>query len=341
MKWKTDILYWTDSTTVLYWLHSRQVWPTFVANRVCNILDRSAPHQWRHVISANNAADCATRGFTLEELKRSTLWWHGPGFLLKDPDEWNPQPACSPTEEALKEMLTLEQVVRRFNFVAQGHCTPPTGQFLKNNLSNTGNVIAMIRGIARAVKAFRPLTEITTGGLLSLLIIAVQEETLRPVLAGCRNQTKLPKQYAKLSPFIDNKGLMRVGGRLADASLLSFYEKYPIILPKMHIFTELVVKHLHEKALHHAGGPLHLLHTVQRHFWVFGGRKEMARILNTCQRCRIREPQLSQPQMAPLHHLPLPTAGEGNLRPFLKVGIDLAGPWETLTRRSRARTIRQ
>ena len=332
---KSEILYWTDSTTVLYWLHSKQVLPTFVANRVCNILDRSAPHQWRHVSSADNAADCATRGFTVEQLRNSALWWHGPSFLLQDPQRWAPQPPCTPTEEALREMLTLEQVVRRFNFSNLGEVLHPRGKFLLKCLSGTSNIIAMLQGLLRAVKAFVPSSTITFGGIISPLIAEVQREALGTLLSMCRNQTKLPKQYAKLSPFCDQKGLLRVGGRLTDASMLTFDERHPVILPKNHRFTELVVLYLHEKILDHVGGPLHLLQTAQKHFWVFGGRKEMARILGRCHRCKCREPQALQPQMAPLHHLRLPTSEEGNLRPFLKVGVDLAGPWETRARRTR------
>lgn len=44
-----------------------------------------------------------------------------------------------------------------------------------------------------------------------------------------------------LDPFIDDTGLLRVGGRLPHAEI-SYGQKYPILLPKNHIYTNLIIK---------------------------------------------------------------------------------------------------
>lgn len=36
----------------------------------------------------SNPADLASRGSTVEELKKDTLWWGGPEFLKCLPEEW-------------------------------------------------------------------------------------------------------------------------------------------------------------------------------------------------------------------------------------------------------------
>ncbi|MGR0227453.1 hypothetical protein, partial [Klebsiella pneumoniae] len=47
-----------------------------------------------------------------------------------------------------------------------------------------------------------------------------------------------------LQLFIDDQGILRVGGRLVDSSL-SYCSRHPILLPKNHPFTDLIVDHAH------------------------------------------------------------------------------------------------
>ena len=55
------------------------------------------------------------------------------------------------------------------------------------------------------------------------------------------------------NPRIDEKGLIRSGGRLENADYLSFDVKYPIILPRRNWITKLTVNYYHEKDHHVAG----------------------------------------------------------------------------------------
>ena len=73
--------FWTDSTTVLQWLHAAdKKQPVFVANRVAEILDTSTIDQWRHVEGTLNPADIGTRGtFVLEPDKSE--WFTGPAGM--------------------------------------------------------------------------------------------------------------------------------------------------------------------------------------------------------------------------------------------------------------------
>ena len=71
---------WTDSTTVLQWLHSTEKLPVFVANRVGEILESTTIDEWHHVLSGDNPADTGTRGIASEALKDSS-WVIGPSIL--------------------------------------------------------------------------------------------------------------------------------------------------------------------------------------------------------------------------------------------------------------------
>ena len=71
---------WTDSTTVLQWLHSCSKLPVFVGIRTGEILESTTTDQWHHILSGDNPADTGTRGISSEALKESS-WVNGPSIL--------------------------------------------------------------------------------------------------------------------------------------------------------------------------------------------------------------------------------------------------------------------
>lgn len=73
---------WSDSTVTLIWIKTPTTrLKTFVANRVAQIQHMTQAEIWRHVPTALNPADCASRGLTPKELVNYSLWWNGPGFF--------------------------------------------------------------------------------------------------------------------------------------------------------------------------------------------------------------------------------------------------------------------
>ena len=71
---------WSDSTTVLQWIHSLDKQPVFVANHVAEILDLTTTDEWNYVKSSENPADAGTRGLSAKTLLDSS-WLKGPEFL--------------------------------------------------------------------------------------------------------------------------------------------------------------------------------------------------------------------------------------------------------------------
>ena len=60
---KESLFAWTDSTIILSWLNaSSKHLKAFVLNQVNNILDLVPATRWRHVPTASNPADIASRG---------------------------------------------------------------------------------------------------------------------------------------------------------------------------------------------------------------------------------------------------------------------------------------
>jgi hypothetical protein len=68
-----------------------------------------------------------------------------------------------------------------------------------------------------------------------------------------------------LQQFIDQKGLLRVGGRLKQPKLL-YQAMHQMILPPNHHFTRLVVSAEHTTLLH--AGPQLLIASLREKYWI-------------------------------------------------------------------------
>ena len=74
-------------------------------------------------------------------------------------------------------------------------------------------------------------------------------QPLKGSLGSSKGHVKGTSRLCKLDPFVDDIGILRVGGRLQESSL-DFGVKHPIILPKKGHVTELLVRHFHEAVSH-------------------------------------------------------------------------------------------
>ena len=112
-------IYWTDSKVVLGYINNEaRRFHIFVANRVQQIRDESAPAQWRYVESKENPADEASRGLATREFLKNKRWLSGPSFL------WEPQPEHVDVDEhplshddpEVKTATTLATTASKENF---------------------------------------------------------------------------------------------------------------------------------------------------------------------------------------------------------------------------------
>ena len=134
-----------------------------------------------------------------------------------------------------------------------------------------------------------------------------------------------------LHPFIDDQGLMRVGGRLANANL-AYDNKHQFILPPQHHFTELVITSEHRKLLH-AGTQL-VMSSLRQQYWIPRCRQIVKNIIRKCVTCVKLKAQVTEQLMG---QLPAARVNPGRL--FLNTGTDFAGPiYVKPSRRSRAKS---
>lgn len=128
----------------------------------------------------------------------------------------------------------------------------------------------------------------------------------------------------KLNPMIDDKNLLRVGGRLAESNLPS-HEANPLLIPGKHHIATLLIQHHHE-AVQHQG----------RHFtegavsgsglWIVGAKRFISSVIHKRVTCRKLRGRTEQQIMAglPAEHLQTDSS-------FSYVGLDVFGLWEVTT----------
>ena len=88
-----------------------------------------------------------------------------------------------------------------------------------------------------------------------------------------------------LKPEIDNDGIMRSDGRLKNAKFLSFDVRHPVILPRKHWATRLIVKETHERGKH-AFGTNQTLATLLARYWIISAREEIREWERECAESR-------------------------------------------------------
>ncbi|GFS52750.1 integrase catalytic domain-containing protein [Trichonephila clavipes] len=240
---------------------------------------------WRHVSSKENPADIASRGIGPKCLPDCMLWWQRPPWLRLETSSW--PKAESSCDEASDERIASSQG----SSISSSHINTTSFTFSETKTADETN-IRWVQGIY------------------------FQEE-----IKSIKKQISLPPRspLRSLHPFIDEHGLVRVGGRLQN-SQLRFNSKHPIILPSQYSISELLIKEQHIAHLH--AGPTLLAHVLRQSHWIVGCRKLINKCIRKCLKCNKFKTSTTTPQLMgnlPKHRVTLQ-------RPFFSCVIDYAGP---------------
>ena len=131
----------------------------------------------------------------------------------------------------------------------------------------------------------------------------------------------------QLSPYMDNDGITRIGGRLRRAELSSM-KKHQIILPGQHHLVKLLVKYYHNKT--HRGTE-YVLSELRQTYWITSARSAIKKIARNCLHCRKLNAKPITPYMCDLPSYRL----DYKESPFTHTGVDFFGPLYIKQRRSR------
>ncbi|XP_055912928.1 uncharacterized protein LOC129946684 [Eupeodes corollae] len=323
-----NVFGWTDSSIVLHWLAAApKKWSVFIGNRTSEILTSIPFKSWNHVRSASNPADAATRGLLPSILKKTSIWWEGPGWLSKDRDQW-PSSGYSPDDI---ETQYLEE--RKTNKIAKvfllNHNSNHPFEIIINNSSSWLKVVRVAAYVFRFTKNYFSPKELQKLDPLSTIelsfakiqIIKYVQSSLFNSEIQCLNSKKELHSKSRLkglNPFIDSSGVLRVGGRL-EYSNLTYSEKHPIILCKSHRIAKLIAVLTHRNHLH-AGASL-LFALIKQNFYILGCRNLARKVVRECIGC-IRQQKATTKQLMGN----LPSDRIRYARPFSRVGCDYAGP---------------
>ncbi len=146
---------------------------------------------------------------------------------------------------------------------------------------------------------------------------------------GRSDKATLPRSSAlhKLSPFLDGNGVMRVGGRIVHSSE-PFDIKHPIILPRKHHVTTMVIGHFHSKCCHQGRGIT--INTIRSNgVWIVGCTSAVSQYIYRCVTCRKLRSKTEVQKMSDLPEDRLEVAA-----PFTYTAVDIFGPWVIKERRS-------
>lgn len=322
---------WSDSTIALSWIATDvALLKQFVGNRVEVIQQQTQEYQWHYVNGKCNPADLVSRGTLPNKLINEELWWHGPKWLLDNKPFVQEQPIDS-SEECQKEFksttslvsLTTEcNIIHHFSTVTR---TIKMVAIWKRYFSNLRAIVVAKKANDPNPKLMKfdvhPLNSSELDEALITCIKLVQLESFTKEIIDLRDEgivNKSKSRLAPLLPFLDDRGLIRVRGRL-EHSLLSYDQKHPIVIPYGHPFVTALARREHLQHLH--AGPKLLLSILRRRFWPLRGSRLCSNVVNNCVQCFRANPKPIVQQIGQL-----PAARVQPIRPFIKVGVDYAGP---------------
>ena len=339
--------YWTDSQIVLgYLANESSRFKVYVSNRIQEIHSVSRSAQWRHISGQENPADLASRGMSAANLVKSDLWFHGPSFLHKQTLELgNLTPIVVPNDDLeLKRVnactRTREEAGLDISIFSSFSCW----RALRRALARAKYYIQKLKG--RIHKGVTTRSKSRSGTIHSqyslqalkvedlleaeqLIFKVVQYSYYSEEIDLLRSEEDIPSASSliKLDCFIDDIGLLRVGGRLKFAHLYT-ERKHPVVLPKGAHVSTLVVRDCHQ-AVKHQGRGMTLNEVRARGFWVVGLNQLVKSLIHACVPCRILRGRVQSQKMADL-----PRDRVQPAPPFTYCGVDLFGPFLVKERRS-------
>ena len=341
--------FYSDSTDVLWWIRGRgRDFRPFVANRIGEIQISTEPVQWQHVPTEQNPADLCSRGSSPSELAESPLWWDGPEWLRKEKDAW-PKMQQADRPKVMQEMKAVREQEREIT----AHVTVQTNPIQNvakpcqetnsaswrldpKRFSSWSRLVGVHARVRRALHNMSKKGEKQTSKVLlpheireaeEEVVRSCQREAFHNEYKALASGKSLPPKspLIKLNPMLDEDGCIRSNGRLQFAEYLPYDVRFPMVLPRGHWVTKLIVKHYHEQANHSAGTNF-VLSQVSERYWIIAAREEIREWEGECNTCKRRKNKTSKQIMAPLPKIRL----RFTFRPFDQTAVDYAGPFTTV-----------
>lgn len=329
----STVKFYSDSQVVLGYIYNEtRRFYVYVTNRVDRIRSSTQPSQWKHVVSEENPADQGTRRIDVTQLQDS-MWLNGSPFMQSnktysgnsDFSLINPD-----TDSEVRQKLSISVVKSDINTQSTNLRSDRFKRF--SQWQKAVNAIVTLkrlvnrRGCQNASKTYFELKRESE----ILVIKEVQETHFHKEIECLLSRTNLQKdsKILSLNPYIDKEGILRVGGRL-KFSKIDDLQKYPIIIPGSEHISRLLVEFYHEE-VKHQGRVFTEGILRSKGYWIIGAKRLVASVIHACVICRKLRGKLEYQKMADL-----PDDRVNPSPPFSCVGLDVFGPWEITTRKTR------
>ena len=318
-----DNHFWSDSTLTLQYIKNEKTrFKTFVANRVTEIREVTEPTQWHHIDGDKNPADIMTRGvFNVQDLldgdvKRS--WFKGPSFLSQDETTWDSQ--------KIKELDPGDTEIRKTYIATLGNNQDELITY--TDFSRFDKIVRVLAWILRFFNNWRTKTKEKHEYLIpeetrkatTILVKDIQQQEFDEEideLSKNREVGKESKLY-QFKPFLDENGILRIGGRLKNAPI-PFDAKHQILIPNGHI-GKLIAEKFHRDYEHI--GVNQTLSEVRQKYWILNGRVITKKVIRSCIKCQRFKSKPEIPTMVDL----LESRINLDQPPFTNTGVDFFGP---------------
>ena len=250
------------------------------------------------------------------ELSVSQLWRRGPEWL-----QAGFEPSLHSEVQSMPRECTLElKNTQSHSLVSTEPNTAIELILDPNKFSTFSRLIGVTATVLRAVRRFKDLKR---REVVRSRVDPVEESPRAELLwvRSAQNELSDLKTLTKqFNLFKDERGVWRCGGRLANTEI-PYAAKYPILLPKSHPLTSLIVKQAHERVCHN--GVKETLAETRAKYWLPSGRSFTKKIIHKCVICRRFE---GLPFKAP-QPPPLPECRVKEAPAFSYTGVDFAGLW--------------
>ena len=321
-----DSYYYSDSEVTLAYIRNEQKrFIKYVSRRVEIIRTHSDSSKWNYVSSSNNPADISTRPQSASSLMKST-WLTGPSKLREASQN------DLPIKEEMKTLLadlpeSIEDNLGNALFTKE-----------ETEIDSIAEMLFRVNNWMKAVRVMEKVVQflIKTGSpnLKDINFMYLRTKTIEYLMKNVqknhygdeitilqsKKDLKLSHKLNNLCPFIDEHGILRVGGRLKQSDL-TMGKKHPILIPVHAKTTELIIDHYHEKC-GHQGNHITLGAIRNAGYFIEKGKATIKKFINRCVICNKlrRTPEVQLMADLPSDRV-TPTA------PFVSTGMDVMGPF--------------
>jgi len=266
-----------------------------------------------------------------------SLYWNGPLFLQSDENMWPIDTYVKLSPSSLPEVKNIDAEISVLTTLST-----LTDDWVSrfSSLVRLQKTISYVRWfIGLCLKRLPTRTGTLTNTELDESLTCAIRSTQNIYFKGLvklmhlKNKPIVPRSIAKLVPFVDTEGVIRVGGRLRNAEI-NVHQQHPVLLPKKCALTNILIRHFHLTYLH--VGPQLVSSLIAQKYWILSSRSVIRHIIFKYVVCARHRATAPQPIMAEL-----PSFRVRPCRPFSNIGFDFAGPFQVKeSRHKNAKSIK-